>query len=822
MTMAEKWIHEDGPRVGYETLTRPGRATADKLNSLPLPILQDYVRPLRPGEKANQREEPDVSDTYRRGGAIRTAPRVRRYADGGTINHFDTGGQQPFGYDPSAYVSWAGKQGQGLVDRGDAEYQWGQDQFNKNEGTANQVIGTSLRNAGLFDDAARAGLSRYQTMYGPAMQQHLDFARNFASPAQLEAARARGIANVGEAYDRQTLAAADALRGEGLDPKALGARLDSSIRTKRAADSVAAGNTDVLNREIAGQTMLGQSIGLGQADANLTNQFAGMGMANRNQAINTGLATTQSGAATKAASLPYSTAGMAEMKEWPKAELDAMHASNEQGALWNDINRTGLQGLQIANQSGSGAGALAGGIFGGLSSMFKFSPITLSHGGVIPHAAGGGTLALGSNWRKFAYTNPVGNPEAIDVETPEIKKSKPAQYGSQPFEFDLSQVLGGGASSPTEAMPPTSGQIPTEATDAGSWGGSTTYPMVPTDAGTWGGVYERGGRVKKFYNAGNVPSTTDDVEKFSRKMTAMDPSGYAGFASDAFALGRDLFDPSAQDATQKPGDPWGLTGPYEVSQSQRVGGDIGRPVGRAVGAFFGAPGPGAAAGEALGGVGGAIAEGNIGKGFENLGRSALAMGESGVMQGMKGLGGMGGGRGDGTIMNLVKGLGGGGAGDPGAGTGGSEVTDAGGWGVGDMGGGDMGIGDMGFAVARGGQIPMGPLGRLAHFVNGGSPEDLQAPVSRQPGAIQTGDTVPASAQVPGIEGPDNVPAMVAAGEGILPQRFMKWRGEQWLQKEIAKADKEMQKPQVAGPEEGPTPQAAIQTGPTFASEGAMT
>jgi hypothetical protein len=49
---------------------------------------------------------------------------------------------------------------------------------------------------------------------------------------------------------------------------------------------------------------------------------------------------------------------------------------------------------------------------------------------------------------------------------------------------------------------------------------------------------------------------------------------------------------------------------------------------------------------------------------------------------------------------------------------------------------------------------------------------------------------------------------------------MQWRGEQWLQKEIAKADKEMQKPQVAGPEKAHTT-AAIQTGPTFASQGAM-
>ena len=92
----------------------------------------------------------------------------------------------------------------------------------------------------------------------------------------------------------------------------------------------------------------------------------------------------------------------------------------KQGALWNDINRTGLQGQQIANASGSGAGC------NGwcrsrrdIEHTFKFSPITLSHGGVIPHALQAAALwALGSNWRKFAYGNPVGNPEAIDVETP--------------------------------------------------------------------------------------------------------------------------------------------------------------------------------------------------------------------------------------------------------------------------------------------------------------------------------------------------------------------------------------------------------------------
>jgi hypothetical protein len=233
-----------------------------------------------------------------------------------------------------------------------------------------------------------------------------------------------------------------------------------------------------------------------------------------------------------------------------------------------------------------------------------------------------------------------------------------------------------------------------------------------------------------------------------------------------------------------------MFGEYDFDQGEQLGGDIGRPVGRAIGAVFGMPGVGAAVAEPIGAGVGAMVQGRFGEGFENIGRGLLSAGTGAL----RGIGGMGGGGG-----NLA----------------GGSITDTGGWGG----------GESGFTFAEGGQVPMGPLGHLAHFISGGDvgptgPVTPQMPM--QPGAIQTGQTVPATAQVPGIEGPDNVPAMVAEGEGILPQRFMKWRGEQWLQKEIMKADKEMQKPQVAGPEEGATPPEAIQTGPTFASEGALT
>ena len=119
------------------------------------------------------------------------------------------------------------------------------------------------------------------------------------------------------------------------------------------------------------------------------------------------------------------------------------------------------------------------------------------------------------------------------------------------------------------------------------------------------------------------------------------------------------------------------------------------------------------------------------------------------------------------------------------------------------GGGDIlgsGMGDLGgmpFTAARGGSVP---------------------------GAIQTGAVVPRSAALPGIKGPDSVPAMVQPGEGILPLRVMQHIGQKGLQAIIDKADRETGRgPQPAAHGVSkPMPRQAMQTGPTFASQGAMT
>jgi hypothetical protein len=120
-----------------------------------------------------------------------------------------------------------------------------------------------------------------------------------------------------------------------------------------------------------------------------------------------------------------------------------MHASNEQGALWNDINRTGLQGTQITTHRDQVREQPQVLVSARCRAGNKFAPIQLSHGGMILHAAGGGSLHSAATGGSLP-TPSIGNPEAIDVDTPEVKKQKQASYGSQPFEFKWPSTGGGG------------------------------------------------------------------------------------------------------------------------------------------------------------------------------------------------------------------------------------------------------------------------------------------------------------------------------------------------------------------------------------------
>jgi hypothetical protein len=616
MSPGESWLH---PRVPADTRSASFVHEAESVRPRGIPL--------------HEREEPDVSGTYARGGAIDTG-----------VGHYDTGGstQQPFGYDPSSYVTNVGNWANKFWDNQNQTYNMGLDQFNSNKQTADAISATALGNAGVFDDAAKAGVSRYETMYGPAMQQYLGKAQNWASPENLAYYRGQAISGVNDAFAGQARASSDALRSYGLDPKAVASRLDSTVRTQQAAAEAGAGTQSDNTRLMQEMGLLSTAIGQGQTDAGVTQGFAGVGTNQRNQAINAKLATEASRQSAMGSPQGWGTMAGSELKEWPKAQLDAMHASNEQGALWNDINRTNLVGQQQAYNQGSGFGAIAGGLLGAASNMFSFSPMTLGGGGTAGGVPGSGT--------QVAHGGVI--PE-------------PVQHNA---DGGLLQLARGGV-------------IPSFAS-GGSSGGSPSVPMSET----W----------RKFVS-GNI-------------IGAPDPIG--GGES-----GQNDFVHAMQDA----------------------------------------------------------------KGSGSKGKSPFR-------------------------FNI--------------GGGGDQVTPSGPQGSGP--GGEYQPGDLGGAGYEPYAVGNNPAGIDGPAYARGGLADLGMAYAGA-GAIQTGPVVPPSAAVPGIKGPDTVPAMVQPGEGILPLRVMQHIGQKGLQAIIDKVDRDTghgPQPKAKGVSK-PMPQQAMQTGPTFASYGAM-
>jgi hypothetical protein len=657
--------------------------------------------------------------------------------DGSAINtdmvqHFDTGGTSTmpsFNYDPSQYVTQATNWANNMWGNNADQYQWAKDQYNKNQATANAVISSSLNNAGLWDNAAGQGLSRYESMYAPAMQQQLEYAQQYATPENLALYRGQAMAGVGQAFDAQAKASADSLRGYGLDPTTVAQRLDTTVRTQRAAAEAGAGTQSDINNKLIGQQLLGQAIQTGQADVGLAGQMAGVGMAQRNQAVNTGLATTASGSQTMGTPMQWAGMGATQLQQWPKAELDSMHASNEYGALWNDINRTNLTGQQMAYGQGSGAGALAGAGLGAVSNMVKFAPIQLSTGGVVPGYAKGGSVGT-STWRKFASGDPIANPDPIGDD------STAAAGGG-----------GSGASSFADAFK--AGQGNHDPMFTLTWGQPAPTPTGPQGSGP-GGTYQPGD-----FQPGGVGYDPRAA------IPPLDPSGSGTEYNRGGAI---------------------QTAPRFSNGGQQIGELVGSLAGNLIPIPIAGPMIGKFVGGTLGGVAGG----------EDIGTAASSTGidEAKPFMNALGIGGKDGTSVQGILSKLYSSATGGGssggipAGLP------AEATDAGSWGT----------------------DALDAAGSGVTYQTGG----VTTPITPNP------NIVPRQAQVPGISGPDKVPAMVQVGEGILPKRVMDHIGQKGLQAIITKADKEMGLgPQAkAQGENKPMPPQALQTGPTFYSAGA--
>lgn len=276
---------------------------------------------------------------------------------------------------------------------------WARAQFAKNADKSDQVTGRALDTMTDFANNAKTDRAMYEGTYMPAMKQQMDFAREYTTPGRMAANRGAAVAGSNLAFDANADAARRSLMSYGVDPSAgRFAGLDAGLAASRAKSAAAAGTKSDRDTEAMGQEYLDRAIRTGAVLPGQAGNEAGISMASGNQAVNTGLATTASGAATMGTPLQWNAAGADMLKEWPKALLAqtslGMQQNRDTQAGSNENARIGLQQQQINQGSSSGIGALIG---GGLGIV----------GGVLGGPMGG---MLGSTIGNMAGRAASGNP----------------------------------------------------------------------------------------------------------------------------------------------------------------------------------------------------------------------------------------------------------------------------------------------------------------------------------------------------------------------------------------------------------------------------
>jgi hypothetical protein len=248
---------------------------------------------------------------------------------------------------------------------------WARQAYAENKQNADQVIQSSMKSMNDQYANATTDRARYEQTFVPLQDEYISKAKDYASPGRMETEAGKAEADVAAQFGAARQSAQDRLEAYGVDPSSTRAgALDLGTRIAQAAAQSSAGNQARNLTEQTGNQMLLSAIGLGQnLPGQASSEYQGS-LSAGNQAVNTGLATTASGAQTMGTGQGWGQVGQGALGQWggmmDKGFQDQMSAFN-------------------ANQKSSSGWGSALGAVGGIAAHFL--PMAAAEGGVIPPQA---------------------------------------------------------------------------------------------------------------------------------------------------------------------------------------------------------------------------------------------------------------------------------------------------------------------------------------------------------------------------------------------------------------------------------------------------
>ncbi len=251
-------------------------------------------------------------------------------------------------------------------DKAQDMFKWAMDQFTKNSAVSDEAIDNALGWMDRMSDWATSDRQRYEEVFKPLEDSLVKEATSYASPERLALESGKAQEDIAAQFDAARQSAQDRLESYGVDPsQTRQGALDLGTRVAEGAARASAGNQARWHAEEVGRELRDKAIALG---AKLPGQALSEAQASGNfgtSAVNTGLATTASGAQTMGTPMQWEQIGQ---------QGTGLAANIKNQKFQNDMAK-----WQADQQSGSGFGEIAGTITGYLPYMAM-----AAEGGVIP------------------------------------------------------------------------------------------------------------------------------------------------------------------------------------------------------------------------------------------------------------------------------------------------------------------------------------------------------------------------------------------------------------------------------------------------------
>lgn len=263
---------------------------------------------------------------------------------------------------------------------GREQLDWARERYAQDKGVTDRVIGQALDTQAQNNQNAQRDRARYEGIYQPLENDLARDASSYASPQRRELEMGRAGATVASQYDAQRRGAMQRLESFGVDPTSTRyAALDVGMRAAQGAAQAAAMNQAGQVVDATGRALRSEAINVGRGYPGQVAQTYGTALQAGNQAVNSGVVTTASGANTMGTPTQWQAMGNQALGTW---------GSTLNAGYQNQISAFNAE--QNASSGWGSALGLVGGLVGSArnaSGATGLGMLGLENGGAIPDDA---------------------------------------------------------------------------------------------------------------------------------------------------------------------------------------------------------------------------------------------------------------------------------------------------------------------------------------------------------------------------------------------------------------------------------------------------